>query len=90
MVKYSTAATCLVAATCITLSNAFTPTAFVPKTATGGSSKLWIPPIKMAAGGAEKAYGEEYYEGERHHAVNEHTKDRRNFLPRSVLGKRRA
>jgi hypothetical protein len=26
-------------------------------------SSLWIPPMKMVAGGAERAYGQEYYEG---------------------------
>jgi hypothetical protein len=27
------------------------------------SSPLWRPPMNMVAGGAEKAYGQEYYEG---------------------------
>jgi hypothetical protein len=26
-------------------------------------SPLWRPPMKMVAGGAERAYGQEYYEG---------------------------
>lgn len=46
---------------------AFSPKAFVPKTTTtnngGANSELWRPPMNMVAGGAEKAYGEEYYEG---------------------------
>ena len=29
---------------------------------TQAASGLWVPP-KMAAGGAERAYGDEYYEG---------------------------
>lgn len=24
---------------------------------------LWIPPMKMVAGGAERAYGDDYYDG---------------------------
>ena len=45
---------------------AFSPKAFVPKTTTSNvapESNLWRPPMNMVAGGAEKAYGDEYYEG---------------------------
>jgi hypothetical protein len=39
----------------------------VPSTGTSmeqqQQSSLWIPPMKMVAGGAERAYGQEYYEG---------------------------
>lgn len=47
--------------------HAFSPKAFVPKKTNTGSpsSELWRPPMNtnMAAGGAERAYGDEYYEG---------------------------
>jgi hypothetical protein len=51
--------------------SAFSPKAFgarksglvVPSSGDGAqSSGLWTPP-KMVAGGAERAYGQEYYEG---------------------------
>ena len=44
--------------------DAFKPAAFVPKRiVTPALSNDWRPGMKMVAGGAEKAYGEEYYEG---------------------------
>ena len=51
---------------------AFSPKNFVPQPGSGvlvpGSSEntdsgLWRPPMNMVAGGAERAYGQEYYEG---------------------------
>jgi ABC-type sugar transport system substrate-binding protein len=61
MVKLSTAALFLALAS---TADAFKPTAFVPKkVATPTISNDWRPGMKMVAGGAEKAYGEEYYEG---------------------------
>jgi len=47
---------------------AFSPNkAFLPKTLTNagnnGGSELWRPPMNMVAGGAERATGEEYYDG---------------------------
>lgn len=64
--KFKIAALSLLAAS----AEAFSPKAFVPKTAlTNGppNSDLWRPPMNanMAAGGAEKAYGDEYYDGTR-------------------------
>lgn len=38
----------------------------LPSTASAaknGASPLWRPPMNMAAGGAERAYQDEYYEG---------------------------
>jgi hypothetical protein len=65
MVNFKTAALCLVAATACTVSDAFNPKPFVSKIR---STNEWRAPMKtptqMVAGGAEKAYGEEYYEGE--------------------------
>ena len=64
----SAAILCLVAST----AQAFSPKAFVPRPGSGvlvpGSSEnndgeLWRPPMNMVAGGAERAYGQEYYEG---------------------------
>ena len=46
---------------------AFSPKAFVPKSSLknegASGSDLWRPPMNMVAGGAERAYGDEYYEG---------------------------
>lgn len=50
---------------------AFSPKAFVPKSALNNNnngspnSELWRPPMNtnMVAGGAERAYGDEYYDG---------------------------
>ena len=61
MMNLKLAAFCLVAATFGSVSEAFTPTAFVPKTKSSITSN--VAPRNMVAGGAEKAYGEEYYEG---------------------------
>ena len=44
-------------------STAFSPRGFVPPT-TQSKTDVWRPPMNMVAGGAEKAYGEEYYDGE--------------------------
>ena len=49
------------------VATAFSPKAFVPKSqslVTPQSPGVWRPPMNMVAGGAEKAYGEEYYDGE--------------------------
>lgn len=48
------------------VATAFSPKAFVPKKSlvTPQSPDVWRPPMNMVAGGAEKAYGEEYYDGE--------------------------
>lgn len=34
-----------------------------PMTSSVSSSPLWRPPMNMVAGGAERAYGDEYYDG---------------------------
>lgn len=65
MVKLSAAALFLALAT---TADAFKPTAFVRSTnkiVTPALDNDWRPGMKMTggAGGAEKAYGEEYYEG---------------------------
>ena len=52
--------------------DAFSPQGFVPSksglmvppsTSDDSNSPLWRPPMNMVAGGAERAYGQEYYEG---------------------------
>jgi|Transcript_6209 ATP-dependent Clp protease protease subunit len=68
MVNFKVAALCLAASIFSQSATAFTPKAFVPKSVTKpvtASDALWRPPMNMVAGGAEKAYGEEYYEGVR-------------------------
>ena len=65
----SAAILCLVAGT----ANAFSPKTFVPRPGSGvlvpggdsnkNDGELWRPPMNMVAGGAERAYGQEYYEG---------------------------
>ena len=64
----SAAVLCLVAST----AQAFSPKAFIPRPGSGvlvpggsdnNDGELWRPPMNMVAGGAERAYGQEYYEG---------------------------
>ena len=66
MVNFKTAALCLVAASFSGVTEAFSPKPTVSKI--GSTTNEWRAPLKtptqMVAGGAEKAYGEEYYEGE--------------------------
>ena len=61
MVKLAAAALCLALAS---TADAFKPTAFVSKKiSTPSLSNDWRPGMKMVAGGAERAYGDDYYEG---------------------------
>jgi len=63
MVKLAAAALCLALAS---TADAFKPTAFVSKKiSTPSLSNDWRPGMKMVAGGAERAYGDDYYEGVR-------------------------
>jgi hypothetical protein len=66
MVNFKTAALCLLAINFSGTSNAFAPKSITSKIKT--STNEWRAPMKaptqMVAGGAERAYGEEYYEGE--------------------------
>ena len=66
MVNLKTAALCLIAGSVTSVTDAFSPK---PSGITKiGASNEWRAPMKvptqMVAGGAERAYGEEYYEGE--------------------------
>jgi ATP-dependent Clp protease protease subunit len=67
MVNFKTAALCLLAINFSGTSNAFAPKSITSKIKT--STNEWRAPMKaptqMVAGGAERAYGEEYYEGVR-------------------------
>jgi len=66
MVNFKTAAFCLVALAANSVTEAFSPKPIVSQI--GSTTNEWRAPMKtttqMVAGGAEKAYGEEYYEGE--------------------------
>jgi hypothetical protein len=67
--KIQAAALCLLA----TGASAFSPKAFLPNKNglmvppsaqdDNSNSPLWRPPMNMVAGGAERSYGQEYYEG---------------------------
>jgi hypothetical protein len=60
--KFQIALMSLLAAT----ATAFSPRAIVTPNknkAPEQHSALWRPPMNMVAGGAEKAYGQEYYDG---------------------------
>ena len=67
--KIKAAVLCLLASG----AQAFSPKGFVPNKSglmvpptssqDDSNSPLWRPPMNMVAGGAERAYGQEYYEG---------------------------